>query len=369
MYDRFTVVIKSNGQDKASLCQDYYDDLDVDSVISNVTYKIGSGDEEGWKLKKVLNIDVAGLDYLMQVERNCADALYMSLDAEIGGLWQSLWRESPDTDVQICEGEDGVIHYGTHYDSSTGPAVRRLATDASTAGMVKCSEIQNNEFKWIYINKTSSFTQLEIRMTQADYIEHAQFLTKTSNLSVTINMRVSLKNTRGDVVQGTNPIAFPFTATIVARDEVNKCAAATIDPESVSVVSDRYIAFSASDETTGAGQAKSYEINHVLKASSSDKNCPVKFKLQMALADGVFYDYDQTKHTIEEDGNFNESRFPIEIYWDEDKAFLSVEISSTFENVIDFFTINGETSIWFNILAILPGSDNHGPALPDSQQV
>jgi hypothetical protein len=48
MYDRFTVVIKSNGQDKAQLCQDYYDDLDVDSILPNVTYHIGSGDEEGW---------------------------------------------------------------------------------------------------------------------------------------------------------------------------------------------------------------------------------------------------------------------------------------------------------------------------------
>jgi hypothetical protein len=72
-------------------------------------------------------------------------------------------------------------------------------------------------------------------------------------------MRVSFKNAKDEVVvgQGQEEIAFPFTAKIVARVEASACAAATIDLESVSVVSDRYIAFAASDETT-ANLQKSY---------------------------------------------------------------------------------------------------------------
>jgi hypothetical protein len=76
------------------------------------------------------------LEDLKEVDRNCADQLYMSLDAEIGGLWQSLWRERESHDIQICEGDDGVIHYGTHEDDKTDPG-----TDAIAAGMVKCSDI------------------------------------------------------------------------------------------------------------------------------------------------------------------------------------------------------------------------------------
>jgi hypothetical protein len=37
--------------------------------------------------------------------------------------------------------------------------------------------------------------------------------------------------------------------------------------------------------------------------------------------------------------------------------------------VIDFFTFNGETSIKFLILVIIPGSDMHGPAVADANQV
>jgi hypothetical protein len=104
----------------------------------------------------------------MDVERNCHDQLYMSLDAEIGGIWQSIWRES--NDVQICEGDDGVIHYKGQEDYHYNTASRRLAADASDlaspSGMVKCSEIEN---EFIYINKTSSFTKLEISLTQEDF--------------------------------------------------------------------------------------------------------------------------------------------------------------------------------------------------------
>jgi hypothetical protein len=81
MYDQFTIYVKSSGEDKNTVCADYFNALSIDSTLPNIHYKVGSGDEEGWSLNKVLNLNVYGLNDLMEENPDCYDQLYLSLDA------------------------------------------------------------------------------------------------------------------------------------------------------------------------------------------------------------------------------------------------------------------------------------------------
>jgi hypothetical protein len=89
----------------------------------------------------------------------------------------------------------------------------------------------------------------------------------------------------------------------------------------------------------------------------------------LAGTDGAFIDYEDRKYALLEDETFTEDRFPLDVSWNSDTAALNITVTSAFESVKDFFTIDGQISISLRVLVIIPGSNAHGPALPDTQQI
>jgi hypothetical protein len=188
---------------------------------------------------------------------------------------------------------------------------------------------------------------------------------KTDGNSITIPMKISVRNSREEVIEG---LQFPFQTVIESNGEDLGCADAIAT--FVSVAQDKYIAFAASDDatTTTPVQQKWISVKSALKATSSNDKCPIKYILQLAGTDGVYVDYEERKQSVEEDETFIDE-WPLDVSWNSNTAALNITVTSDFESVKDFFTINGMISVSLRILAIIPGSTAHGPALPDSQQI
>jgi hypothetical protein len=72
---------------------------------------------------------------------------------------------------------------------------------------------------------------------------------KTDDTTITIQMKISVRNSREEVVEG---LQFPFQTVIESNGEDLGCADATAT--FVSVAQDKYIAFAASDASTAVQQ-------------------------------------------------------------------------------------------------------------------
>lgn len=169
-------------------------------------------------------------------------------------------------------------------------------------------------------------------------------------------MKISYKNSRGDVVQGMNgPVQFPFTLTIESPTPIDTgCSAATATFKTVSA--DRFVAFN------DASQQKYIEIPEAMIATTSNPDCPIKYRLQIAQPDGAYVDYEDRRYDITTASAYTESYFPVTIDFDETNANTIVTISGSFEDILDFFTDanSGEVFIGVQIIAQIPGSTEDG---------
>jgi hypothetical protein len=160
MDDYFTIEIKTSGETETSLCSDYYQSLGVAGSVNNFTYKVGTGDNDGKEFSKILDIDLDGLTALEESHPECADLLYVTLDAMIGGKWTTLWTE--EHGVSICMDDDGVIHY-SGMDEYTYSEY-----DYNTADIKYCDDGDDESF---WMTKDDDYTKIYVAVTQEQYVQ------------------------------------------------------------------------------------------------------------------------------------------------------------------------------------------------------